>query len=670
MQFFNRDISWLGFNFRVLQEAQKSTVPLYERIQFLSIYSSNLDEFFRVRYPVYSSLDKLAKKADEQIDTNDAKEIERIINEQLPVFGTTLRQEILPELRKQGVHLYYDEPLPTSVLPAVKSLFFDNVLAYIQPRILSIGEDTDHIENNALYLLVVLGETYALVNVPEDCVGRFVTLSNEGEHTILFLDDVVRTHVNDIFRDEKVNGVYSIKLTRSADIDIEDEWSDMFEEQVVNMIKKRERGAPARLLYERGLPEDAKKFIASYFGIGKRNIIEGGRYHNLKDLASLPNPLGANTRYMPNKGIQPRWIDEKDSIFKMLDDKDRIIHVPYHSYNSVLRFFNEAAIDPYVQEVKVTLYRVASDSLITNALISAAKNGKKVTAFVELKARFDEANNLAWAKQMKAAGVRIVYSIPGMKVHAKVALVKRKDGLQAQYYSLLSTGNFNEKTARFYTDHVLFTADKRITRDVDLLFAYLPSRKHPNAFPFLKFDNLWVAGFNFMHQLAASIDTAIANVQAGKESKIIIKLNNLQEQDAIKLLYKASNNGVKVELIVRGICCLVPGVAGQSENITVKRIVGRYLEHSRVFIFQTDEQTDAYIGSADLMNRNIHRRVEVVFPILDEQVKKEMIDITALHLQDNVQATVLDSNGTMTKVLSGDISVDSQQETYKYVSKL
>ena len=670
MQFFNRDISWLGFNFRVLQEAQKSTVPLYERIQFLSIYSSNLDEFFRVRYPVYTSLDKLAKKADEQIDTDDAKEIERIINEQLPVFGTTLRQEILPYLRKQGVHLYYDEPLPTSVLPAVKSLFFDKVLAYIQPRTLSIGDDTDHIENNALYLLVALDETYALVNIPEDCVGRFVTLSNDDEHTILFLDNVVRTHVNDIFPNKKVNGVYSIKLTRSADIDIEDEWSDMFEEQVVNMIKKRERGAPARLLYERGLPEDAKKFIASYFGIGKRNIIEGGRYQNLKDLASLPNPLGANVRYMPNKAIQPRWVDVEDSLFKVLDDKDRIIHVPYHSYNSVLRFFNEAAIDPYVQEVKVTLYRVASDSLITNALISAAKSGKKVTAFVELKARFDEANNLAWAKKMKAAGVRIVYSIPGMKVHAKVALVKRKDGLQAQYYSLLSTGNFNEKTARFYTDHVLFTADKRITRDVDLLFAYLPSRKHPNVFPFLKFDNLWVAGFNFMHRLAASIDTAIANVQAGKESKIIIKLNNLQEQDAIKLLYKANNNGVKVELIVRGICCLVPGVAGQSENITVKRIVGRYLEHSRVFIFQTDEQTDVYIGSADLMNRNIHRRVEVVFPILDEQVKKEMIDITALHLQDNVQATVLDSNGAMTKALSGDISVDSQQEMYKYVSKL
>lgn len=675
MKFFNRDISWLGFNLRVLQEAQKDSVPLFERIQFLSIYSSNLDEFFRVRYSVYNSLKKIAKKTDGQVDMSKSEEIEHLINEQLPLFGDILRNEILPELRKQNIHLYYDETISNETLEDVKSLFLNKILAYIQPKFLSIGESTDHIQNNALYLFVVLEDddndhSYALVNIPDQNLERFVTVPNKnGELDVLFLDDIVRNNLDSIFRDKKVVSSYSIKLTRNADIDIEDEWSDLFEEQVVAMIKKREMGSPARLLYERTMPDDIKVFLAKYFDLGKRNIIEGGKYHNLKDLSSLPNPVGGVLRYKSNPPIPSKNINNNTTIFDAIASKDEIVHVPYQSYDTVLRFFNEAAIDPYVQELKVTLYRVASDSLITNALISAARNGKKVTAFVELKARFDEANNLAWAKQMKAAGVRIIYSIPGMKVHAKVALVKRKNGLVAKYYSLLSTGNFNEKTARFYTDHILFTSNKNITREIDILFAYLSSRRPPADFPFLAFEHLLVAGFNLVNKFTQLVEREIANAKAGKTASIVIKVNNLEERDMIRLLYKASNSGVKISLLVRGICCLVPGVDGQSENITVKRIVGRYLEHSRVFIFNNSGDTDVYMGSADLMNRNLHRRIEVVFPLYDGRIKNEVLAITNLHLNDSKQATILDSEGKSHIVDGVDLTVDSQQEIYKYIKQ-
>lgn len=673
MKFFNRDISWLGFNLRVLQEAQKKDVPLYERIQFLSIYSSNLDEFFRVRYSVYNSLKKIAKKADGHIDSSKADEIERIINEQLPQFGDTLRNDILPELRRHNIHLYYNEPIPQSIADEARDLFLNKVLAYIQPHILSIGENTDYIDNNSLYLLVVLknglNDTYALVNIPDENIGRFMSVNDDGEFAILFLDDVIRNNIDRIFPDKEVVASYNIKLTRNADIDIEDEWSDLFEEQVVKMIKKRESGAPSRLLYERNMPNTVKTFLSKYLGLGKRNVIEGGRYHNLKDLSSLPNPIGSKLRYQSYKSISSSRINSSGSIFNVLDSYDEMIHVPYHSYDPVIRFFNEAAIDPDVQEVKVTLYRVASDSLITSALISAAKNGKKVTAFVELKARFDEANNLAWAKKMKAAGVNIVYSIPAMKVHAKVALVKRKKGLRAQYYSLLSTGNFNEKTARFYTDHVLMTTDKKITKDIDLLFAYLISRKPPSDFPFIKFDSLMVAGFNFIDKFNQLVEIEIEHAKQGKEARIIIKVNNLEEHDMIGLLYKASNSGVKIDLLVRGICCLVPNVEGQSKNITIKRVVGRYLEHSRIFIFHNDGEKNVYMGSADLMNRNLHRRIEVVFPVLNELIRKEILHITDIHLSDNKQATLLQSNGEMLQAEIKETLVDSQQEIYKYISE-
>lgn len=670
MRFFNRDISWLGFNYRVLLEARKKTLPLYERIQFLSIYSSNLDEFFRVRYPVYTSLKKV--KGETQ-DT--AQEIQRLIKEQLPIFGSTLHNDILPKLNEEGIHLYYGEDLAKEHNSFVVDYFYHKVLSFLQPIVLGDGKRLESLENNALYFLVSLkGEKQGklgLVNIPTSHLSRFVSLpSVNGKHYIAFLDDVIRHNLSKLFPTYSVNSCHAIKLTRSADVDLEDEWSDMFEEQVLSMIAKREKGAPTRLLYEKGMPVADIKLIKDYFGLKKSSMIEGGRYHNLKDLSKLPNPKGSSLRFESQPPYDNKRFSKYDSVFDVLDNADEMLHLPYHSYNHVLRFFNEAAIDPRVEEVSVTLYRVAANSFITNALISAAKNGKKVTAFVELKARFDEENNLNWAKKMKQAGVCIVYSIPGMKVHVKVALVKRKIGLQAKYYSLLSTGNFNEGTARFYTDHILFTCNKKITTDANLLFAYLQARKSPANYPELRFNRLLVAGFNFVDKLYELVDKAKASVSKGKRAKIIIKLNNLEEQNIINKLYEASKAGVVVQLIVRGICCLIPGVEGMSENISVRRIVGRYLEHSRVFVFEYDDEIEVYAGSADLMNRNIYRRIEVVFPVYEERLKKELIDILLFQLKDNTQATELLPSGESQEVVKESEVLDAQKATYTYVGSI
>ncbi len=672
MKYFNRDINWLGFNNRVLMEADNADVPLYERIKFLSIFSSNLDEFFRVRYPALKTLDNMKEGEREK---NVLKEVQDIINGQLSKYGEILTGQLLPLLSENNVHLYYKEDIAEEHKAFTTDFFYSQALSFLQPVILSDKGDKIELLNNEPYFIVNLQKDketcYAIVNIPYEQLSRFISIPKNGNtNHIVFIDDIIRDNLSRIFPAYTINHCYSIKLTRSADIDIADEWSDLFEDQVLEMIQKREKGVPSRLLYEAGIPVDMLAFIKTYFVIAEDSMVEGGRYHNLKDLIKLPNPIGGSALYPSQPPFAHTRLGNCNSIFSAIQEGDALLHFPYHSYRYVLRFFNEAAIDPNVEEISVTLYRVASDSFITNALISAAKNGKKVTAFVELKARFDEANNLNWAKRMKAAGVRIVYSIPGIKVHAKVALVKRREGYSSKYYGLLSTGNFNESTARFYTDHVMLTADKDITTEIDLLFAYLQARQQPKSYPFLHFKHLLVAGFNFFDKLEELVNREIANHLAGKPSGITIKLNNLEEKKAIDLLYKASNAGVKVELIIRGICRLIPGVEGMSENITVQKIIGRHLEHSRVYIFENADNTEVYIGSADLMTRNIHRRIEVVFPVRDAKLKNELLEIINIQKQDNVLSVSLDRYGGMHEVAGSAERINSQDAIYKYVGGL
>ena len=680
--FLNRDLSWLSFNHRVLMEAADETVPLYSRISFLSIFSSNLDEFFRVRMPsIFAFTSIKAKKTSlrEEYPKDLVKQVQETVLKQQEEFGRILTEQILPALKKNNICLYYGEPIKAEHHETLREYFLSKVLSFLQPIILRDDNRPNvFLENNALYFIVALESiekpgthSYALLNIPSSNLPRFLDLPKSGEdHYIMFLDDVIRDNIQEVFPGFIIHGAYSVKLTRDAEMNLEDEFIGDIAEKIEKQLEKREIGHSTRFLYDASMPEEIQVFTGEYLGLREEEMIDGGRYHNLKDLGNLPNPQKGKLTYAPWPAATHPGFDHTRSIFQSISEKERLLHLPYHSYNYILRFFNEAAIDPKVKEIYVTLYRVASDSHIVNALISAAKNGKKVTVFVELKARFDEANNLRWSKRMKAAGIRIIYSIPGLKVHAKVALVKRYDQKEWTNYSFMATGNFNEATGRFYTDHVFFTSNPEFSLELEMLFDYLQSRKQPAEYMKIPFKHLLVSQFNMVKRFNQLIEREIENAKQGKPAGIIIKLNNLQEKDMIIRLYRASKAGVKVQLLVRSICCLAPGLPKQSENITVHRIVDRYLEHARIFVFHNEGEPETYMGSADWMNRNLHSRIEVVFPIYDRSLSKQITDILQLQLSDNRKAVIVSAELENVRAANGHEPVEAQQAIYEYVKQL
>ncbi|KRT14299.1 polyphosphate kinase [Pedobacter ginsenosidimutans] len=666
--FFNRDLSWLKFNERILMEAERSTVPLLERIKFLSIFSSNLDEFYRVRMPVLLALEKLSNKEDNdiKIDDNLLDTANQLISEQQQRYGKVLKSDLIPHLKENKINLIYGQPFPKEIQKSVTRYFLSQVMAFLQP--VYINADTNFFpSNNELYFLITLKKKedaeVIILNIPSNQLPRFYKVEAGAETFIVFLDDIIRFHLDRIFPEGEITGCYSFKITRDAEIDLKDEYSGSLSEQLEKQLLKRDSGLATRFLHQPGIPANVFELLKKLFNLKKANRIEGGQYHNLKDFMGFPvnSPKLSNQNWP--KICNTDLID--GSLTEAIYKNDIIVHTPYQSYDSVLRFFNEAAIDEDVREIYVTLYRVASDSKIVNALISAAKNGKKVTVLVELKARFDEANNIKWAKKMKEVGVDIIYSVTALKVHAKVALVKRQTGDRMRYSGLFSTGNFNESTAAFYTDHILMTANKEMLREVELLFIFLAKRVKPTSADLIKFNHLLVAQFNLQQVFLNLIDREIEHAKQGKPSGITIKMNNLEEKVLIDKLYEASSAGVKIEMIVRSICRLIPGVPGMSENIKVTRIVDRYLEHGRVFIFHNSGKNDVYLGSADWMNRNIYRRIEVCFPIYDEQIKQEMIDIIEIQKQDNVQAVCIDENMNNIPVKSSGAPVESQHDIYQ-----
>lgn len=667
VQYFDRDISWLAFNELILREAGKSTVPVLERIKFLSIYSSNLDEFYRVRMPVQMALHHLTGEGNENLTKTSLQDARRVIAAQLELFGQTLTQHIIPTLRKNNIYLLYHETLNDVVLAGVNDYLHSQVMAFLQPVDLSDDSKPFFPENNKIYLLVMIEqdglERNMILNIPSDQLSRFYSLNIDKTQYVVFLDDIIRFNLDKIFKDAAVKGCFSIKITRDAEIDVKDEYSGDILDGIENELQKRDTGLATRFLYEPGLPLRLLYFVQSRLNLSVDSITEGGRYHNLKDLGQVP-VKSAVLSYENWPALPIKEVNYKSSLFDQLKKKDICIHAPYQSYNTILRFFNEAAIDPTVEEIYITLYRVASNSRIVNALISAAKNGKKVSVMIELKARFDEANNIKWAKKMKSAGVRIVYSVAALKVHAKVALVKRNMDDRSSYSGLLSTGNFNETTAAFYTDHILITTNHEILREVELLFIFLLKRKKPSPEDKIHFKHLLVAQFNLQSRFLELIDREIANAKKGHATSITIKMNNLEERVLINKLYEASQAGVKIKMIVRSICCLVPGVPGLSENISIIRIVDRYLEHGRVFLFHNNGQQELYMGSSDWMNRNIYHRIEVCFPVTEPTMKAQIIEMLNLQLRDNVQAVQIDQKLNNVKVENGEPLNESQKQIY------
>ena len=665
--FFDRDLSWLAFNERILQEAAKESVPLLERIRFLSIYSSNLDEFYRVRMPMLMALHRLSGNENDNTDeSTNLQKARDVIFQQLENFGHILTGQLIPLLKNNHVHLLYNEAIPTQVLEKTNDYLYSQVMAFLQPVDVSDGKNSFFPENNKLYFLVQVEEDGLekkwILNIPSDQLSRFYSVTIETIQFVVFLDDIIRANLDKIFKGANIKGCFSFKITRDAEIDLKDEYGDL-SEQIEKQLLKREAGLATRFLHQPGVPLRSLYFITNRFNLSAGSMTEGGRYHNLRDLDQLP-VKNNDLVYDKWPSVSHPGIDYEGSIFEQIKKKDICINLPYQSYNPILRFFNEAAIDKYVEEIYVTLYRVASNSRIVNSLISAAKNGKKVMVMIELKARFDEANNIKWAKKMKSAGVQIVYSASALKVHAKTALVKHRIDGRTIYSGLLSTGNFNETTAAFYTDHIMLTSNRDLLREVELLFLFLAKRKKPDPGDLIDFENLFVAQFNLQKRFIELIDREIANSSQGLPASITIKLNNLEERVLITKLYEASRAGVKISLIVRSICCLIPGVAGMSENITVTRIVDRYLEHGRIFLFHNNGQQDLYMGSADWMNRNIYHRIEVCFPVSDEAMKAEIIAILKLQLNDNVQAVRIDENLNNIKIENGKPPDQSQRQIY------
>jgi len=672
--FYNRELSWLGFNYRVLQEAASSSVPLFERLKFLSIFSSNLDEFFRVRYPAVLALSALKKKTQEKITTESPAELIEVIHEeitrQLLEFGRVL-DDVLPELKKNGIYLYYNEPVKEIHKQEITDIFLSQVLSFIQPLLLG-GTNKFNPANNQLYFAIALKKDqedlirHAVVNIPSDKLPRFFILSPEdGMNYVIFIDDIIRENMQTIFPGFEILGIYSFKINRDAELDFEEEYHADVLKKIERQLTKRNFGQPSRFLFEKTMPLNIQLFFTSVLDLELDEMFSGGHYHNLKDLINLPS-FGKKLLYNALEPINKKFVRNGD-IFNLILSKDILLHFPYHSYNTILSFFNQAAIDPDVSEIYIALYRVASESHIVNALISAAKNGKKVTAFLELKARFDEYNNIQWSKKMKEAGVKLIYSIPGIKVHSKIALVKKQNKENLTRYSVLSTGNFNETTAKFYTDHILLTTNATIGNELQRLFKFLGERRLPLNANELKFKNLLVSQFNMTERFNELIEKEITKKKKGMPALIRIKLNNLEEQGMINSLYNASRQGVKIQLIIRGICCIIPSLKEVSENITVKRIVDRYLEHSRIFIFGTEEDGEVMIGSADWMNRNLHRRIEVCVPIDDAACKKELIDYFEMQWSDNDKSVFFDDTMQQIKPGTNGNIVNAQQSIYNYI---
>ncbi len=651
---------------------------MYERIKFLSIFSSNLDEFFRVRYPSIVAISKLNKKTRLQASQGITEDIDEVIqneiNRQLHVFGSTLLNEIIPELKENNIIFYYNSTLRTEHIPEVKEIFLSKVLSFIQPIFLEGNASQAFVpENNRLYFVITLNDAdkgtlkQAIVNIPSGKLNRFFVLTAyENFEYVIFIDDIIRENVSFLFPGLDITGIFSIKFNRNAELHLVEEFSGDLLTKIEKQLKKRDYGSPSRFLFETGMPRNLQLFLASAFNLKFEDMFAGGRYHNLSDLASFPR-FDKDLSYKKRKPLTSANITDSGDIFNILNTKDVLLHIPYQSYNPVLSFFNQSAVDANVKDIYITLYRVAAESHIVNALISAAKNGKNVTAFIELKARFDEANNIKWSRVMKDAGVKIIYSIPDIKVHSKIALVTKCKGEETLSYAILSTGNFNEVTAQFYTDHVLMTSDQQITGELLTLFKFLQKKDKSIEDNKLKFHNLLVSQFNMNERFKKLIENEIQKAHDGKEALIRIKVNNLEEPYFISELCKASQAGVTIKMIIRSVCCLIPGLPGISEHITIKRLVDQYLEHTRLLIFGTDDNAEVIIGSADLMNRNLYNRIEVDVPIKNSDCKKELIDYFNLQWQDNDKAVVLSSDMEQQKDNSGTQKINAQQAIYDYL---
>jgi len=678
-QYINRDISWLSFNFRVLQEAMDKTLPLYERIKFLAIYSNNTEEFYQVRVSYYKQMLRHEREFPRQHirDINPAhiiRQINEIVTNQQSIFHLIFEQEILPELRQNNVVVVNEtDELSEEQQKFVREVFYSDIITSIQPVLLVKKKVRPFMKTGQPYMALEMVskdsdkrrqlERYGMIKIPTDHnISRFLELPvKDGNYYIMFLEDVIMRHIDAIFPGYNVKNSYSVKLTRDADLEYDDYEGDDLIDAIDRIRSIRSVGKPNRFQFDRAMPEKFLEYLITSFDVSRDILVMGGDRHNFRDFFSFPNPIYPKLEIEPLPPIPiPALANQKKPIASLISKQDFLLSVPYQPFEHYLRFLREASTDPTVKEIKATQYRVSDHSVVVNSLIDAAENGKKVTVFVELKARFDEEANLKWAHEMTKAGIRIIYSIPRLKVHAKIAMVIRKKGSKYGDQAYLGTGNFNEKTARLYGDHGLFTSNPEVVSEVKRLYKHLEDQ---NLRP--KFKHIMVPGFNMVENFIKLINKEISNVQKGKIGYILLKMNGLQDMEMVDSLYRASEAGVKVDLIIRGVCTLRTDMS-YSRNIRVIRIVDRYLEHARIFLFLNDGDHRIFLGSADWMKRNLRARVECVFPVYDPDLKKELIDILNIQLSDNVKACEIDKNLKNQRIITKGPDIRAQMAIYEY----
>ncbi len=676
---FDRELSWISFNGRVLQEAADARVPLYERVKFLAIYSSNLDEFFRVRVAGLRSLMTLKKKKRKELDFDPRSllgEMYSAVDAQQREFGRVF-EELRPLLRAAGTPLLGIDDIDEEQRDALLRWFDEHARPHIDCAEIKETDCEVFFRNRVLYLVVETAERERggkdgkrkqlfRLTIPSAECPRFVPVSAaDGSAAVIFLDDVLRLALPSLFPELEVRGAWAVKLNRDADLHIEDEFSGDLVKKIREALKGRETGAPARFLYDPSIPRRVLARLRRCCGLKREDFFPGGRYHNFHDLFAFPRREGEGLSDAVQAPLPHPVLSRAASLFEAVAASDHLLHVPYQDFDPVPRFLEEAATDEAVEEIAITLYRIAGNSRIAQALEAAAQRGKRVFVFMEIKARFDEETNLRWSERLRAAGAQVAYSIPGLKVHTKLFLITRREGEAAKRYAYLGTGNFNESTAKLYTDFGMFTAAEDITSEVATVFGVLRGEADTP-----EFDTLLVAQYNLREDINRRIDREIEHARAGRPCGIFMKLNSLEDPKITRRLYRASQAGVPVRLIVRGICVLVPGVAGVSESIVVTSIVDRYLEHARVYMFTNGGDEDMLLASADMMRRNLNRRIEVAFPVRDEALRAVLREAMDIQLRDNVKSRVIDAKqGNAVVTADEGEAWRAQERTYRMLAE-
>ena len=676
LSLYNRDISWLKFNARVLQEAEDPDVPLIERIRFLGIHSNNMDEFFRVRYSFVRRLQLSAvKNHEDNLEGHSPgkllKQLSKLVNEQQQL-SQKIYEHLRGELAKESIEIISEQELTQKQAQFVRDVYRNQVSPALTNLMLSQAPEFPYLRDKGIYLAVRLmkgnSEQFSIIEVPSGAMNRFIALPKYGKQYIMYLDDVLRYNLSSIFHIFNYDSIeaHTVKITRDAELTLDDDVSKSFMEKVQKGLLERREGDPVRFVYDRNISEVTLNLLVDGLGISEFDgLIAGGRYHNKKDLVRFPNVGGPSLEHKKLPIIPHPALDEDRSIISVLKKQDVLLFTPYHDFGKVIRLLREAAIDPKVRVIKVTLYRLASQSRIISALVNAAKNGKDVTVFIELQARFDEANNIKWTNMLRAEGIKVVSGVPGLKVHSKLTLIRRDEGKEKLVdYCVVGTGNYHEGTAKIYTDYHLLTSKKQITKEVRKVFTFIES-----PYKQYNYKHLLVSPNSTREGIFVLIDREIAHARAGREAKFWVKINSVSDHEMIAKLYEASASGVSIRMIVRGINCIDFSNKALSGTIEAISIVDRFLEHTRAFCFHNNGQSEYYISSADWMTRNLNRRVEVTVPIYDDKIKRQLRDHFEILWKDNTKSRIFDANQSNAYRKLNGPKIRAQLDMHAYVKK-